>query len=277
MKESTSSRILYKNPVQTYSYIKLLAVCFLLIMFGCKAKKQLIVKRVAIDSTTKALDNKIIKLNAIRAGQTSFDAFSGKARAKLDIAGSSNDVTLNIRIKEDHKIWISVTAIAGIEVARVLITPDSIMVINRMESLYVKKPFSYVNTFAGKEINYKTIESLIIGNAIPELISESAEVTTSPDNIVLTGNLQDLVYKLIIGPGMKATQTILNDQNAGQSLLVNNNAFIQAGGRVLPSQIDITSLIKDKKIEVNLHYIKSQFDQPLDYPFSIPPRYKEVN
>jgi hypothetical protein len=277
MKENTLSKILYKNGAQANGYIKLLAVCFLLIMVGCKARKQLVAKRIAIDSTSKAMDNKIIKLNAIRAGQTSFDAFSGKARTKLDIGGSSNDVTLNIRIKNDRKIWISITAIAGIEVARVLITPDSILIINRLQSVYVKKPFSYINTFAGKEVNYKTIESLLIGNAIPELINDNADLMTNPDNITLTGNLQDLVYKLIIGPGMKVTQTDLNDQNAGQSLQVTNNTFIQAGSRMLPSQIDITSLVKDKKIEVNLHYIKSEFDQQLEYPFSIPSRYKEVN
>jgi len=53
-----------------------------------------------------------------------------------------------------------------------------------------------------------------------------------------------------------------------------NSAFIQAGNKVLPSEIDMSSMVKDKKILVNLHYVKNEFDQPLDFPFSIPPRYK---
>ena len=76
---------------------------------------------------------------------------------------------------------------------------------------------------------------------------------------------------------MKVTQTSLSDQNAGQSLLATNNTFIQSGTRVVPSQIDITTLVKDKKIQVNLHYIKSDFDQQLEFPFSIPARYQEAN
>jgi hypothetical protein len=257
------------------NYVKLIAVSFLLLMVSCKARKQMMAKGAATDTTARHVSNKRAKLNAIRAGQTSFDAFSGKARTTLDINGNSNDVTLNIHIKKDKKIWISITAIAGIEVARVLITPDSIMIINRLQSVYLRKPFSYINKFAGDQVNYKTIESLLIGNAIPELINEDADLRTSPDSIALSGNLQDLVYKLIIGPDMKVTQTNLSNQNAGQSMQVNNNTFIQSGSRTIPSQIDITSLVKDEKIQVNLHYIKSVFDQPLEFPFSIPTRYKE--
>jgi len=280
MRESTSNEILYSDGFQTrryISYIKLLAVCFLLFTFSCKARKQLIVKQVAVDSAVKPVDTKKNKLDAIRAGQIMFNSFSGKARSVLNIDGSSNDVTLNIRIKRDQKIWISITAIAGIEAARVLITPDSIMIINRLQSVYVKQPFSYINSVAGNQVNYKTIESLLVGNAMPELLNERADFKTSADSIILTGNLQELAYKLIIGPGMRVTQTNLNDQDAAQSLQVTNRTFMQAGARTIPSQIDITSLVKDKKIQVNLHYIKTDFDQPQEYPFSIPARYKEGN
>jgi hypothetical protein len=277
MKENISNKILYKNRPQTWHYIKLIAICLIMLVVSCKAKKQLLVKKTTIDTVARAVDTKKVKLDAIRAGQTSFDSFSGKAHAALDIGGSSNDVTLNIRIKRGQKIWVSITAIAGIEVARALITPDSIMVINRLQSVYLKKPFSYINTFAGNQVNYKTIESLLIGNAIPELLNEDADLQTTPDSIVITGNLQGLVYKLIIGSGMKVTQTNLSDQNVGQSLMALNNTFIQSGTRVMPSQIDITSIVKDKKIQVNLHYIKLGFDQQLEFPFSIPARYQEAN
>jgi hypothetical protein len=280
MKESTSNKTLYSDGFQAHryiSYIKLLAICSLLLTFSCKARKQLVVKQVAIDSAVKPVDTKKNKLDAIRAGQTIFNSFSGKARSTLNIDGSSNDVTLNIRIKKDQKIWISITAIAGIEAARVLITPDSILIINRLQSIYVKQPFGYINTVAGNQVNYKTIESLLVGNAIPELLNENADLKTSPDSIVLTGNLQDLAYKLTVGAGMRVMQTNLNDQNAAQSLQVINRTFIQAGASVIPSQIDITSSVIEKKIQVNLHYIKTDFDLPLEYPFNIPARYKEGN
>ena len=267
----------YRN--NSHRYIKLPVICclLLLVMVSCKTKKHLITTPVSSNITVKPPDTKYLKLEAIRAGQVSFNTFSGKARTKLDINGNSNDVTLNIRISRDQKIWVSVTAIAGIEVARALITPDSIWVINRLQSVYLKKPFSYVNKLAGNQINYKSLESLLVGNTIPELINENVDLQTIDNNMILSGNLQDLVFKLVVRPDMKVSQTNLSNQDAGQSLEVANNTFLQVGNRTMPSQIDMASLVKDKKIQVNLHYVKMEFDQPLEFPFTIPARYDSAN
>jgi len=266
---------LNNGPV-TRSSVKLIAVCCLLLVFSCKSKKQILVNRVAKDTVASAkpeVNVKAAKITAIKAAQTNFNTFSGKAKTKLDINGSSNDVTLNIRIQRDKKIWVSITAIAGIEVARAMITPDSLLLINKLQSVYLRKPFNYVNKYAGKQVNYKTLESLLIGNAIPELLTEEADFTPAGGNLTLSGNLNEVVFKLILGPDLKVTQTNLSNQAAGQTLQVANSAFIQATNRVMPSQIDINSTVKDKKIQVNLHYTKTDFDLPLEFPFSIPSRY----
>src|SRR5471030_172022 len=217
MKENTLSNKLYRNQVRVNRYIQIIAVCGLLVVAGCKAKKQLVVNRTVPVNAPKPVDEKKVKLDAIRANQSNFTTFSGKARTKLAFSGSSNEATLNIRIKRDRKIWISVTAIAGIEVARALITPDSILLINRLQGMYVRQPFSYVYKFTGRQVNYKTLESLLTGNAVPELLNERAELQPANGNIIITGNLQELMYKLIVGPDLRVTQTNLDNPPAQQS------------------------------------------------------------
>ena len=277
MKGNTLNKTSFFYKLNIYQFTKCLIFSALVLTFSCKARKPLIVKRVAIDSTAKPADTRFLKLDAIRLAQTNFTTFSSKARTKLDINGDKNDVTLNIRIKRNQKIWVSITAIAGIEVARALITPDSIMLINRLQSLYVRKPFSYVYAFAGKQVSYTTLESLLVGNAIPELVNENAGIQTTNGNTELSGSLKELVYKLLLGPDLRATHLTLNNQAEGQSLTVNNSVFIQAANRVIPTQIDMASVVKDKKVQVNLHYVKVDFNQVLDYPFSIPSRYSPAN
>jgi len=134
-------------------YVKLAAICCLLFVFSCKSRKPLVVKRVAADTVAaiKPVDTKAAKLVAIKAKQTSFNTFSGKASTKLDINGNSNNVTLNIRIQRDHKIWVSITAIAGIEVARAQITPDSIFLVNRCKvCMFVSRSVMLINTLANR-------------------------------------------------------------------------------------------------------------------------------
>ena len=89
--------------------------------------------------------------------------------------------------------------------------------------------------------------------------------------------INDLIYKLVTGPDLKVSHTELANQSEGQSLAVDNSTFIQAGNKILPSQINMSSTAGTKKIQVNLHYVKADFDLPLEYPFSIPARYSEAN
>lgn len=289
---------------------KLIAVLCLLALFSCKSRKHLLVDRkpdstsVVRDSVIKApvagnttsvpastsvaatkpavtakapLDSyKLDKLKAIRLKQNDFVTFSGKAQAKLSVNGDSHDVTINIRIKKNQQIWVSITAVLGVEVARALITPDSIKMMNRLESTYLKKPFSYVYQFTSKQINYKTLESLLIGNAVPDLLRDDTSIRPDNGNIIVNGELQQLVYQLNIGADLRVSRTAMSNGAAQQSLQVDNSAFIQAGSKVIPSKINIDSKAGAKSIQAELRYIKAEFDQELVYPFSVPNRFSII-
>jgi hypothetical protein len=295
---------------------KLVIALCLFTLFSCKSKKHLLVDRkadsatVAKDTATTAavtnttasvnatpattpteatvtkpavaakapVDNfKLAKLNAIRLKQVNFNTFSGKAQTKLNVNGDSHDVTLTIRIKKNQEIWVSITAVLGVEVARALITPDSIKLMNRLESTYLKKPFSYIYNYTSKQLNYRTLESLIIGNAVPELVSDNAILKADNGDVILSGNLQDLVYQLTVGPDLRVTQTNMSNQAAGQSLHVVNAAFMQAGTRVVPSKVNISSSVGKKNIQAELHYTKVDFDQEVTFPFAVPGRFTVTN
>src|SRR4051812_33943302 len=109
---------------------KLLLLAFLPFIFSCKAKKQLVIPvTVAPDpvpataplvAVPPAVSLKTIVLNNVNASQTQFNTFSTRAKTDLDIENKTNNVTMNIKIQKDKAIWISVTALVGFEVARVL-------------------------------------------------------------------------------------------------------------------------------------------------------------
>ena len=132
-----------------------IALC-LLVMVSCKARKPIVVTPPPV-ITSPTVGKTVNPIDAIKAQQLNFNTFSAKANANLDIDGDNNDVTLNIRIARDKKIWVSVvkTILLDIELARALITPDSILLINKLQRLYTKKPFSFIYTYGGKQFNYK--------------------------------------------------------------------------------------------------------------------------
>lgn len=255
---------------------KLLIVLGLLAIVSCKAKKQLVSAPKTADSTAIAKAPVISKdkLNGIKSAQLDFKTFSGKAKAQLTINNSSNNVSLNIRINKGQKIWVSITAIAGIEVARALITPDSILVVNKLQGLYLRKPFSYIYRYASEKLDYSSVEALLVGNAIPQLLNENLLAKTDSTGVKLNGALDELVYDMVVGTDMKVKETNLANQAEAQSLQVNNTQPIPVLDRSLFSQIDINSTVGIKKIRISLHYNKADFDKPLEYPFSIPDGYE---
>jgi hypothetical protein len=250
---------------------KLFIISCLLVMVSCTAKKKLIVANKPVAATPKPPN----EMTTVMSHQLNFNTFSAKANTKLAIDGNSNDVTLNLRINHDKEIWVSVAAtLLNIEIARAVITPDSIKILNKLQSVYIKKPFSYIYSYTNNQINYKMLESILVGNALPEILKDdNARFQTNNGNTDVSGNLEDLLYKLLLDTDMKGIQLNLTNQNQGQSLQVNNGNFIPVNNRLVPSQIDIQSVSQNKKIQVNLHYTKVDLDEPLQYPFNIPERY----
>jgi len=258
---------------------KLLIATCLIVMASCKARKKLVVVTPPVAPAAPA--NKTVNpIDAIKAQQVNFNTFAAKSNATLNIDGENTDVTLNIRIAHGKKIWVSVSinALLTFEVARVLITPDSLFVVNKYESKYLRKPFSYIHTYASKQINYNTLEALLVGNALPEILNDP-RVALQPTNgnVTLSGKLQDLVYRLTLGPDKKPQQLNLSNPAEEQTMQVTDTAPVQAGNKIVPSQIDIQSSIKNKKIQVNLQYTKVDFDEQLEYPFNIPEKYKPAD
>ncbi len=273
MKESILNNRDIKFRLLKPRFIKMLSLSILVILASCKVKKQLIISQTKKPDTIVVINNII---SQIQLAQNQFDTFTGKAHAKLQMGNDNYDVTFNIKIKSNQKVWISITALAGIEAARILITPDSIWLINRLQGVYFKKTFSYLQTIAGNDINFKAISSVLIGNAIKELLNEKAAVATRGDTTLLTGSLNSIDYSFQANKKLMALQTVLTNLNKGQELQITNSGQFQVGDKSIPAQIDIRALTSTKKIQLGLHYLKADFNQQLEFPFTIPESYQEV-
>src|SRR5690606_39018424 len=124
-------------------------------------------------------------------------SFITKARTKLNVDNKSFNATLNIRIKSKETVWISANAFLGIEAARIMITPERIQVLNRLQSTYIDRPFSYIYEFAGAEITFEDLENLFVGN-LPAFYNNPANNhLIAANNYQITGNTASLGYEFM--------------------------------------------------------------------------------
>jgi hypothetical protein len=275
---------------------KLLLVLLLPVLFSCRTKKMVVqavnpaqpqTESVSATATTISpapasvpatstapAFSKTEVFSSINSKQTVFSTLSVRAKADLNIDNKNNDVTMNIRIEKDKAIWISLTALIGLEVARVLITPDSIKIRDNINGEYTKKPFSYIYGFTNRQINFNTLQSLFVGNPAPEVLTERSTVTMNDKSPALSGSLGELIYAVVFNDNYRIIRTDLKDARAKQMLTITYGDFTSVSGQTVPQSVNIKSVAADKNIGVNLSYSRLELNVPVEMPFSVPSRFK---
>ena len=103
--------------------------CFfftLLIVQGCKTTSRLPASGQTTSNSTKVL------MDSMQRHAFYFEWVTGKAKVEVYEGTNKTEFTASIRMRKDSAIWLSVSPALGLEVARVLITRDSIRVIDRL-------------------------------------------------------------------------------------------------------------------------------------------------
>jgi hypothetical protein len=256
----------------------LLVLSVLLIAAGCKSKKAVVKAPSAVETPAPVLNTKKLEnLKTLKSKDLPFNTLSLKGKVNLEIEGKENGVSVNIRVKKDEKIWISMTAIAGIEVARALITPDSLIVRNNLQSVAIKKPFSYIYKFTSKQVTFKMLQSVLTGNTIEELMTDRSVVDLNGGIFILSGDKNGLGYRVLFNTLLKTAELNLNDARAGQALKVVYSDYQDVTGALYPSVTKINSVSGVKKTNISFDFNKIERNVPLDFPFSVPKRFELIN
>jgi len=244
---------------------------------GCKPKKVIVAAPPVSDQAKAVPDEILAQLNALKAKDLPFNTLALKGKANLNVNGDENNVTMLIRIQKDQKIWVSITAIAGIEVARAVITPDSLFLLNRLQKTYTKKPFTYVNDFTNKQINFGLLQAILAGNTIPDFMIEKSDLAQENGVWVLSGNADDLAYRVLFNTLLKVTETTLNDAKSAQALKVVYGNYTPIKNALFPSNLKINSMSGDKTINIELEFNKIETDVPVEFPFTVPKNFELIN
>ena len=90
-------------------------------------------------------------------------ALTAKMSLSLDLEGKGvTKVSGTLRIKKGEVIQMSIAPLLGIEVARAEISPNGILVIDRMNKRYVEVTFAEVKALAKADLDFHTLQALFL-------------------------------------------------------------------------------------------------------------------
>ena len=257
---------------------KLFLLIIIVLAFGCKTKKLIVLPPPVVNQEVIEIDKKPENLNLLKSKDLIFNTLALKGKADLEINGEQNNVTMNIRIQKDKKIWVIITAAGGIvEVARAMITPDSLFLLNKLEKTYTKKPFSYIYEFTNKQINFDLLQAVLSGNSVPDFMNTKSNLIQENGVWILNGSNEDLAYQSIFNTLLKVNETTLNDAKAGQAFKVSYGKYTPLNNALFPSSLNINTLSGKKKITIGIEFSKIESNVAVDFPFNVPRSYELIN
>ncbi|HEX2606901.1 MAG TPA: DUF4292 domain-containing protein [Flavisolibacter sp.] len=236
-------------------------------------KKDTVVTAVAGGPDTAQLIR--TALQKIEANRIGYNTFNGKVNVDYSSAdGKKYDVNVILRMRKDSAIWMSANAILGIEAMRVLITKDSIKVINKLEKTYTARSIDYIQEVTSLPLTLNTLQDLIIGNPV-----------YVDSNIVAYSATQNGVSLLSLGRFFKnlltldqATMTLKHSKLDDVNLSRNRTAdlaydeYETKRGPNFSTRRSIT-VSEKKRLDVKLDFKQYEFNQEVSFPFSIPKNY----
>lgn len=268
----------------------LVTIAILLVFSACRSTKkiqQAIVKKdtVAVVTPVEKLPthedtmrmvNEV--LTNVQKKHIDFKTFS--AKIKVDYSnnkGRQPDFVANVRMLKDSLIWISLSNDIGIEGIRVLISKDSIKLLDKLANTYQVRPLSHIQELSQIPFSFADLQSLLVGNPI---FFNKDSVTSYTNNV--NG------YTLLsIAPLFKNLLSVGNDYSIQKSKLDDNdptlnrtcdliyNNYESKTGVFFSTQRQIT-ISQQNKLDVELKFKDYKFNEELSYPFTVPKKFKRI-
>jgi hypothetical protein len=257
--------------------------CFF-IFSSCKTSKQTV---VAAPLKLRGAD--VIQVfDSVMRNEFSFEWLTLKASVDYISQNESESFDVNLRVRKDSAIWLSITPLLGIEAVRVLVTHDSMQILDRVHKTYSVHNFDYLDSLLKTNINFEIIQAVMVGNYFPYLKNEKLKSVYDEDSTTILSTLnkrklrramedkdpnKPIVQDFWINSEYRIMKSRMEDDKLNRSLEAVYSNFIKAGSKLIPSKIFV-SVNSSRPSTINIEYSKITVDEPVTIPFSVPEKYE---
>jgi hypothetical protein len=264
------------TSIKNYSLFFIL--CSLIFASSCKTKK------IATGSSARrndsiALTNEAYKLiQKSRDNMIPYDWFSTRIRVEYSDNSISQDFTAVVRMRRDSMLWVSLQGPFGIEGGRILVTRDSIFVVNKLNNEFIRQPISYLSKLMPIQTNLPELQDFILGyyllfnHAVPEymgMVDSFHQIRAESPEFRYGSDLYPQNYTL--------ARSVLTDKMLNQQMNLTFEGYSQEQGKPFSNERNIVIKQGNKNITLHLVFSKVKVNEILNFPFEIGPAMREVD
>jgi len=228
----------------------------------------------------------------LKENELQFDWFSTKYKLDLIIDKKKTSFSGQIRMRKDSVLWVSFSPVLGIEMARLLITTDSVKFINRINKTYFLGDYRFVSDFLKANVDFDVIQSILLGNDLTYYEDGKFRATyDSKEYHLVTAGRRKLkkyvktqqdeerifIQNIFLNPDTyKITNMKIKEiKKENKKLEASYSDFKYMDEQLFPNHITY-DIVADKPVKIELDYYKINIDNTLSFPFKISSKYTEI-
>jgi len=268
---------------------------------GCKSKKKMKKKdNVAVVADTVnercKLDFKSAKslIKHIRESEFNYDWVYAKANVDANIDGKEESFDIKVRIRKDSAMLVSIQYLLGVEVAKILITKDSVKMVIYPRKQYFKGDYNYINELLHADLDFDLLQAVLFGNSA-EFYDDDLKLKPVTDRqncrYALSTERKFKLKKIEQGQKepKKSLQTMTLDPN---TFKINKNEFVDVEtNRIFtanyekyplatdsvyaPRHVNI-EIVAEKKVNLKIDYVRIEKNEPQRLTLNIPAKYEPM-
>ena len=206
-----------------------------------------------------------------------FNTFSAKIKVDLEGKdGKKSDFNAFLRLQKDSVLWVSINVALGVEAFRILITPDSVKILNKIDKVIQLRSVQSLQEITHLPFTFSELQNVIIGNAV-FLDSNILSYNSNDKSISLFSVTQAFKHMLTITNG---SYLLMNsklddiDISRSRTCLVLYDNYQPVNDRFFPAFRQIT-VSEKTRLDIKMDYKQYEFNGPLSFPFPMPKNYRQ--
>ncbi|MCS6935803.1 MAG: DUF4292 domain-containing protein [Chitinophagales bacterium] len=214
-------------------------------------------------------------LNRVYEQQLPYQTIAARARLVWDNQETKQDFQGSIRMKKDSVIWGSLYGAMGVEGVRLLLTPDTLMIINKLNNQYATRSFKFLRDWLLFPVTFRMIQQTLAGQKVE--IGEIATAAFWQDSMyVIYYETDQLQEKIWVEPrAYTITKMLLKDKLLQQDMLITFDGYSELNGKPFSYKRTVEINRGTQKVHLGLEVTRITVDGPVDFPFEITDRYKK--
>ncbi len=270
--------------MNTLRLLKVVLFAVPFVLGSCKTAKQAYVETP--QSAEKVNEQHFLLNVADNAQKTKF--ITSKVKFSVEVGVQKMALTGNLKMKRNDVIRLQLMAFGFVEAARIEFTPEYVLVLDRINKLYLKATYYQLDFLRNSGLNFYSLQSLFWNelfmpgaDVVTDETLKSYNTTEEGNDIIISYEKDRLSYRWLAEKGnatIRMSNILCKNKLDGNSQLTwDYTDFKPLDGKMYPNHHEIQLMVPSKTLKLSMNFNYVGHDDEWDTRTKVSGKYREVS